>query len=225
MSTEIRFYLANGLTPESVKNANYVIYAHKCLRGLYIGYTEDPVRRWKEHERSALQKDDRNYKNAFKEAIRAFPQGFKHYILATASNETCAKKKESSAIKFYKPELNTKADYIASERDYDFRELESGILLSCVFKQKRKVQENNSRSDRDRVTVDAIVYKQGDRKRLKTIRAEPFKRVMNIACNKSALDNVEAGTVVQVKVSETAERAQKGYLRAANSTFIRVGRK
>ena len=39
MYTEVRFYLANSLTPDVVTNAKYVVYSHECTAGLYIGYT------------------------------------------------------------------------------------------------------------------------------------------------------------------------------------------
>ena len=30
MYTEVRFYLANSLTPDVVTNAKYVVYGHEC---------------------------------------------------------------------------------------------------------------------------------------------------------------------------------------------------
>ncbi len=95
MYTEVRFYLANSLTPDVVTNAKYVVYGHECAAGLYIGYTADPARRWQEHVRSASEKTDRNYNNSFKSAIRGFPEGFKHFILAVASTERAAQSKRS----------------------------------------------------------------------------------------------------------------------------------
>ncbi len=45
MYTEVRFYLANSLTPEVVTNAKYVVYGHECAAGCYIGYSKYPARR------------------------------------------------------------------------------------------------------------------------------------------------------------------------------------
>ncbi|WP_334058313.1 GIY-YIG nuclease family protein [Alteromonas sp. S005] len=201
MYTEVRFYLANSLTPDVVTTAKYVVYGHECAAGLYIGYTVDPARRWQEHVRSASEKTDRNYNNNFKSAIRRSPEGFKHFILAVASTEKAAQLREAAAIQFYKPKLNTREPSASCEYSYPFRALSSSIVSSCVMKPKNKKTELNVKSDSDRVTVEAIVFTEGDKKRLKTLKAAPFERVMNISCHKASLDEFPNGTVVKLKVA------------------------
>ena len=66
MYREVRFYLANGLTQNLVKNARYVVYGHECVDGLYIGYSIDPARRWEKHVKSAFEETDQNHNNCFK---------------------------------------------------------------------------------------------------------------------------------------------------------------
>lgn len=89
--------------------------------------------------------------------------------------------------------------------------------ISCVLKEKSRSKNDNSKTDKDRVTVEAVVYLSGNRRRLKTVKPEPFDKVMNISCNKAALDDFEAGIIVQIKVAVTGGQVRSGYLKAANT--------
>lgn len=220
MYTEVRFYLANSLTLDVVTNAKYVVYGHECPAGLYIGFTADPARRWQEHVRSASEKTDRNYNNNFKSAIRRYLEGFKHFILAVASTEKAAQLREAAAIQFYKPKLNTREPSASREYSYPFSALSSSIVSSCVMKPKTKKTELNVKSDSDRVTVEVIVFTEGDKKRLKTLKAAPFERVMNISCHKASLDEFPDGTVVKLKVAPAGGPKRGTYLKAAHTASI-----
>ncbi|APD93962.1 hypothetical protein BM523_08160 [Alteromonas mediterranea] len=220
MYTEVRFYLANGLTPDVVTTAKYVVYGHECAVGLYIGYTADPARRWQEHVKSAFEETDRNHNNSFKKAIRAHPQGFKHFILAVASTDNIAQTKEAAAIRFYKPGLNTRELSALGEHHYTFRALNNTIVSSLVIRPRSRKRELNTKSDSDRVTVEAIVFTQGERKRLKTLRAEPFNKIMNISCHKQSLDDFGDGTIVKLKVALAGGEERGTYLKAARTASI-----
>ncbi|WP_438499063.1 hypothetical protein [Alteromonas australica] len=132
-----------------------------------MGFTAGPATRWKEHVRSASEKTDRNYNDSFKSAIRGFTQGFNHFILAAASTEKVAQKKEAAAIHFYKPKLNTREPSTFSEYSYSFRALSKSIVSSCAKKPKIKTTSQNVKSDSDRVTVEAVVLQRVTRNALK----------------------------------------------------------
>lgn len=93
-------------------------------------------------------------------------------------------------------------------------------MSSCVMKPKTKKTELNVKSDSDRVTVEAIVFTEGDKKRLKTLKAEPFERVMNISCHKASLDEFPDGTVVKLKVAPAGGPKRGTYLKAARTALI-----
>ncbi|PRO68899.1 hypothetical protein C6Y39_10070 [Alteromonas gracilis] len=83
-----------------------------------------------------------------------------------ASTEKAAQSKETAFIQFYKPKLNTREPSASREYSYPFSALSSSIVSSCVMKPKTKKTELNVKSDSDRVTVEAIVFTEGDKKRL-----------------------------------------------------------
>ena len=93
-------------------------------------------------------------------------------------------------------------------------------MSSCVMKPKTKKTELNVKSDSDRVTVEAIVFTEGDKKRLKTLKAEPFERVMKISCHKASLDEFPGGTVVKLKVAPAGGPKRRTYLKAARTASI-----
>jgi hypothetical protein len=45
----MRFEILNRISEADVIRAHYLIYAHKCIQGVYIGFASDPVKRWQEH--------------------------------------------------------------------------------------------------------------------------------------------------------------------------------
>lgn len=197
---------------------------HECVDGLYIGYSTNPARRWEEHVKSAFEETDRNHHNSFKNAIRAHPEGFKHFILAVASTDSIAQTKEAAAIRFYKPRLNTREPSALGEHHYTFRALNNTIVSSLVMRPRSQKKEQNTKSDSDRVTVEAIVSTQGERKRLKTLRVEPFEKIMNISCHKQPLDDFGDGTIVKLKVALAGGEERGTYLKAARTASITLVR-
>lgn len=200
-ASKIRFLLANGITESDVKNSQVFVYAHECNDGLYVGLTNDPVKRWQEHFSNAFNEGYRDHDDLFRQAIRAWRHNFKHYILAVAKSENVGKVKEASAIQFYAPTLNMKIEKCSSDRDFGFRRIEGQICVPCTLSKKAKTKQGNTRSDKDRVTVVGIVYREMGRKRLKVIDGQPFPEGLKISCSKKELDKFEYGSKVQVKVS------------------------
>ena len=39
----IRFEAINGLSENEVKTSEFVVYAHKCSKGIYVGMAGDPL--------------------------------------------------------------------------------------------------------------------------------------------------------------------------------------
>lgn len=216
---KIRFLLVNGLTELDVKKAEYVIYAHICNAGMYIGSSKDPVKRWQEHFSNAFNENYRDYDDDFRIAIRSWKHSFKHYILAVAKSEKSAKNQEASAIKFYPSNLNMKNESINSDRDYGFRIIENQIAAPIILSKKTNKKQGDTRTDKDRVTVVGVVYKDQGRKRLKTVNGQPFEEGMNISCSKKALAEFEYGCKVKIKVSKMA-REGTDFLKAANTASI-----
>lgn len=88
------------------------------------------------------------------------------------------------------------------------------------MKPKTKKTKLDVKSDSERVTVEAIIFTEGDKKRLKTLRAAPFERVMNISCHKASLDEFPNGTVVMLKVALAGGPKRGEYLKAARTALI-----
>ena len=81
IAPELRFELVNGLSEKDVKSNQYVIYAHLCSGGIYVGLTQDPIKRWQEHVSDSQNQDSHNYDDKFREAIRRCGHNkFKHFI-------------------------------------------------------------------------------------------------------------------------------------------------
>jgi len=168
--SRIRFLLLNNLTEPEVKRAEYVVYAHKCKEGIYVGKSNDPVKRWHEHYSNAFNKDYRNYDDKFRKAIRCWKHSFEHYILATAKFEKPAEKKEAFCISFYNAKLNMKNESMDISRDYGFKAIEEQIAKPCVLEKRKNRNQGFARVESDRVSVTGLVYKNQGRKRLKTIK-------------------------------------------------------
>ena len=102
----IRFEAINEITENEAKTSEYVIYAHKCSEGVYVGMAVDPVRRWQEHVQEASNKQSHHYDEQLKVAIRQCGTAFKHYIVDIAKFEKAARRKEAAAIEYYRANLN-----------------------------------------------------------------------------------------------------------------------
>jgi|GEM_PF-900525 len=216
---KIRFLLVNGVSEQEAKAANYFIYAHVCHAGMYIGMSNDPVKRWQEHYSNAFNTGYRDYDDDFRKAIRGWKQNFKHYILATANFETRARKLEASAIHFYPCNLNMRNEIESERIDYNFRSLESQVVLPYILEKRGGSAQKNRMTDRDRVAVVGVVYKEFGRKRLKVIAGQAFPEGMNISCDKTELENFNYGDHVRIKVSETSRSGTK-FLKAANTASL-----
>ncbi|EFP97797.1 GIY-YIG nuclease family protein [Vibrio caribbeanicus] len=68
--------LLNGVKESDLKRHEFIVYMHKCINGLYIGQSDDMVRRWRQHNEAAFNTEHRDYNQKFKGYIRNF--GFQH---------------------------------------------------------------------------------------------------------------------------------------------------
>ena len=93
--SRMRFVAINGISEAEVKTSEFVIYAHKCSKGMYVGMAKDPVRRWQEHVQEAHNKHSHQYNEQFKIAIRQYGNTFEHYIVDVAKFENAARSKEA----------------------------------------------------------------------------------------------------------------------------------
>ncbi|MDO6612273.1 GIY-YIG nuclease family protein [Shewanella sp. 1_MG-2023] len=99
--------VTKNLKAFKVKIAEHVIYAHKNRKGqVYIGQSRCMVNRWAEHQQIANSPLHPEHNQAFKKSLRD-EKVWQHYIIAIADNQKEADEAETSAIDFYKPQLNS----------------------------------------------------------------------------------------------------------------------
>jgi hypothetical protein len=216
----IRFELMNGIAEKDVKGSKFVIYAHLCSKGIYIGMTEDPVKRWQQHISDSFNTGSQYYDDKFREAIRECGVGqFKHYILAIANYEEAAKKKEAVAISYYKANLNMKREPYNECRDYGYRILEGQIGKAVILEKKSREGTFVSRDDSFRETIIAEIYMEFGRKRLRCIKGQPFPAGLKIECSKEERERFNDGDKVRVNVARS-EKQGKTYLVAAKTSRL-----
>ncbi|MBB5189055.1 hypothetical protein HNQ57_003354 [Zhongshania antarctica] len=216
--SRIRFELINGLQEQEVKSAEYLIYAHQCAVGTYVGLSKDPVRRWQQHVSDAFNSHSQNTDDKFREAIRGFHDTFKHYILAISSFENAAVNKEAAAIEFYGHNLNMRSE-VVSDRDYGFKAIGSQISLPIVLEKKSSGKISYAREDSERIAVVAVVFEEFGRKRLKCVSGQPFEEGLRVQCNREERAKLKVGDRVKVKV-QVSEQGGVKYLVAANSATL-----
>ena len=146
---KIKFHLLNNLSLDEVKNSNYVVYAHSCPSGLYVGFTKDPVHRWHEHYDDAFNKHSPYYNAKLKAAIRKYSSTFEHYIIAVSKFENQAKNKEAAAIIFYSSNLNMKKEVGSGERDYRFVAIDKQHGIKELLSKKSRAGGKFHQSDSD----------------------------------------------------------------------------
>ena len=218
--SKIRFTLINGVKTEDVKNSKFLIYAHVCPSGTYIGVTNDPVKRWQEHCSDAFNKNSHNYDDQFRMEIRKYKSNFNHYIIATANFEKTSRNKEASAIKFYEPELNMKKETETEKQNYYYKKIEGQIGIKYFLEKKGRSGTNYSREDKERVTVTGEIYTEFGRKRLRTVNGQKFPAGMNIECSRSERSRFDNGDRVRINVAESKKANGTKYLVSAKTAKL-----
>ena len=219
---KMRFRLVNSLSESDVEKAKFVVYAHSCSYGIYVGMSSDPVKRWKEHVHDAKNLSSHNSDDNFREAIRKCGERFEHYILAVSSNENIARSKEAAAIKYYSKNLNMKNERISEVKDFGFRGLSSQIPKVVFLKQKSQPKEQTGRSDRERRTIIAEVYMDSGRKRLRCTDGQPFRKGLRVECSREERERFNPGDKVRVRVALSEKRGQQYLVAAKTSKLLPV---
>lgn len=196
-----RFEAINGITENEAKTSEFVIYAHKCSKGIYVGMAEDPVRRWQEHVLEASNKHSHHYDEQLKIAIRQCGTAFKHYIVDVAKFEKAARRKEAAAIEYYSANLNTKVEKITGDHLYKFRPIDDQIGVPVFLDKKGKTGSSYSQSDADRTLIIAEIYMDGGRKRVRCTRNQPFEAGLRVSCDKEDRERFNVGDKVHIKVA------------------------
>lgn len=220
LPSKIRFTVINNISLDEVKNSNYVIYAHVCSEGVYVGMSVDPVKRWQEHYSDAFNKYSHNHDDKFKEAIRKCGDKFAHYIVAVANSESLARKKEIAAISFYGDRLNIKLESNEIPHDYIFNSIGKQMGISLILEKKGSEGAFYSRTDSQRVTVIGEIYAYEGRKRLKTIEGQAFPAGMNIECPRDERSRFNVGDKVRVNVAMSQKSSGTKYLVAAKTAKL-----
>lgn len=195
----LRFELLNGLCESDIKNAKFVVYAHKCEAGLYVGMTNDPVRRWMQHCQEAENRFGKYQDDPFKHAIRQWRTQFKHYILAVTNFEKVASSMEAAAIVFYVPKLNVRREVLIEMKEYGFKPIEGQIARPVILKKKAGSSGSVRVPGSLKTIVAQVVFDQG-RKRLVCTSGQPFPAGLLVRCSKEERERFNVGDVVKVSV-------------------------
>lgn len=218
--SRIRFELLNSLSEKEAKESKFVIYAHECTKGLYIGYTSDPVKRWHEHFAEAMNELGSYYDDAFREAIRFSQHGMKHYILAAANFEKAAKAKEAAAIVFYQPTLNMRKEPNHETKDYGFRPIQGQLGRNVILDKKPSSKASVGRQDKDRKTVTAEIILEHGRKRLLSLPGSDFPEGLRVECARSEREKFNVGDRVKVNVALSEKPNGRKYLVASKTSKL-----
>jgi hypothetical protein len=217
----MKFWLLNGVTELDIKINEHVIYGHYCKDGMYIGMSDDPVRRWQEHWSEAYNQHGRDHFNEFKAAIRKNGNNFMHLILQVANTKNSAKNKEAEAINYYVPSLNMKAEFNFENDDFGYKPIDGQISKhTYLYTRRENIGSWYSRSDSDRTSVIAEVYLERGRKRLRTIKGQHYDAGLNIECSRAKRKQFNNGDLVEVDVALSTKENGTPYLVAAKTANL-----
>lgn len=218
------FEVYNGIGPRDLQKSEYVIYAHAIDDEMYIGFSNDPVKRWVEHFQDAMSECSPNFDTLLKSAIRGTRfSNIRHLVLAVADTERLARRKEAEAIRFYKPRLNSGATLSTDHGEFGLKRLSGqSPTLVKVFK-RQNPGTWRSRTDMDRVPALAEIIWERNRKRLMTVENEFFDAGYRVECSRAEREKFEVGAIVEVEVAESVKRSGGVYLVARKSdALVRV---
>lgn len=218
----LRFELINGLSKSHLDSNPFKIYLHKCQDGVYVGVSEDPVRRWQEHWIDAHTQESPNYNDKIKRAIRKYRDNFDHYIVAVSKFEKSSRNKEAEAIRYYEANLNVRPEVNLTNHDFGYKPIDDQISLVVILEKNKIEGSHYSREDKSRIPVTAKVIFEGNRKRLISIDNPNFPSGLMIECSRSEREKFEVGDIVSINVA-LSEKNGKKYLAAAKTgTVIKI---
>lgn len=218
LTSNLNVILLNNVTLTNLRKDKYVIYLHECINGLYVGQSDDMVRRWRQHNEAAFNQNHRDHHQKFKIYIRNF--GFKHYIIATAKTESEALEKEADAIQFYHANLNSKNEKRSGKYTDSFKPLSLQLIALKTVIQQKGTTQSFAHTDNDRETIIAKIIFDKGRKRVISVSG-PFGPGLFVECAKSEREKFMAGDLVKIKVTKSNfKRGHNHYLIAAKTSLL-----
>jgi len=219
---ELKFKVINGKTERDINTAKFFIYAHRAANSgeCYIGFSDDPVERWRDHFGAAFNEHSPYYNDPIKKAIRTHGYKFDHFIIDVASTETAAKRKEAAAQDFYKPKLNIRSEKVDSSSSHDYRDFDLQIGINLILKGRRNKKQTFGVEDSARKWVIAEVISEFGRNRLRTVSGQPYPEGMMISISHAEKARFKPGEKVKVKVSDAQQQDGTKYLVAAKSAQL-----
>lgn len=221
--SRLKFELVNGVTESDISSNKYVIYAHSCSSGMYVGLSEDPVKRWQEHWSDAFNPHCENYTDKFRVAIRENQNNFHHYILQVDNTERSAKNKEAQAISYYSANLNIRDEVNFEHSNFGYKPLNSQFSTAVFLEKKSSTGSWYSRGDESRSSVIAEVIFERGRKRLRSIGCKNFNAGLMVECSREERGRFEEGDLVIVEVALSTKHG-KEYLVAAKYGRLKLTR-
>ncbi len=200
----LRFELLNAVAESEVRGAKFVIYAHVCPSGTYIGRANDPVGRWRAHCQEAENLHGTYHDDPFKKALRGWRTHFKHYILATASSEAIAASKEAAAIRFYEPGLNARNEDAGERKEYGFKCIDGQLGRPVILQKKARSGGSSGVSGSLKEITARVIFEYG-RKRLVCIEGQPFSAGLMVNCSKKERERFSVGDLVVVSVASSED--------------------
>ncbi len=197
----------------------YFIYAHKCGNDVYVGFSVDPVKRWNEHYRSAMDPNCREKDSPFHSAIRRTGQSnIKHFIVSTAKTEREARDIEAAAIKYYST-LNVRPEF--TTKSYSFEPLDKMTSFTALdLKPVSNAWGTRDDSDREWVT-GKIVMERGS-KRVVSIAGGKFPAGLKVECSRVSRQQFNVGDLVKIKVALTERDGSKHLVAAKTAELLRA---
>lgn len=215
MTTAMNFSLTNGLSGSTVSSAPYVIYAHRCLKGVYVGYSKDPAGRWSAHKQQAKdgQRDDK-----FKQTIlKGFL--FKHFILAVAKTEDEALAIEAACIHRYgSGDMNTAITrpdmtLVKKLEDINFRD---GEYMPVSL--KRRFNRSGSAMKNKKKALAKVIRRANGDVSFRSEANENFGAGMKVSCGKAYRKQFNDGDVVSF-MAHQATNDEGPFLAAMNQVM------
>jgi ribosomal protein L19 len=174
---------------------------------LYIGYTNDPYSRLREHVAASREPLGSGYKTQLSLALREHIKT-ERFIIAVSQDEQEARSIEASAITFFKSALNVRPEYSNVIRNFS---LNSNKEINLGDKRAKTNEWFVGTTAKERFTIDATIIYDKAKKR---VQAQDGYFVTY-----SQLEREKFNIGDKVKVNVTFSEKQKCYV-AGKDTYL-----